>query len=169
MGVLGLARISNLGDRSTPTPALPPRGESVWRLQRKLRLKGKNMLPFALVGIGGGIGAMIRYGVSLLIGRLWPSDFPLATLLINITGSLAMGLLIGWMAKASPQWGTEIRLFVAVGIFGGYTTFSSFSLDTITLIERGQAFPAALYMLVSVAVSLIGLYLGLLLTRGMPA
>lgn len=127
------------------------------------------MQAFVLVGIGGALGAMARYGVSVMVERLWPPGFPLATLLVNITGSLAMGLLIGVLAKLLPSWQNEARLFVAVGVLGGFTTFSSFSLDTITLIERGTLTQAALYVLLSVALSVLGLYLGLLITRGFPA
>lgn len=124
---------------------------------------------FVLVGAGGAIGAMFRFGFSSVIGRNWPMSFPLATLLVNILGSLAMGLFIGWMAKALPAWAPEARLFVAVGVFGGFTTFSSFSLDTMALVERGEIASAALYIALSVAVSVLGLYLGLLITRGLPA
>ena len=124
------------------------------------------MYPFLLVGAGGAIGAMSRYGLSVLVGRLWPMSFPLATLLINILGSVAMGLFIGLMARFLPPWQNEARLFVAVGILGGFTTFSSFSLDTIVLIERGQLLQAGAYVLLSVVLCLVGLYLGLLVTRG---
>jgi CrcB protein len=123
---------------------------------------------FALVGVGGAIGAMARYGISILVGRLWTLGFPLATLLINIAGSLAMGLLVGWMVKAMPSWAMEGRLFLAIGVLGGFTTFSSFSLDTIVLIERGQFAQAGLYVVLSVVVSVVCLYLGLLMTRGLP-
>ena len=121
-----------------------------------------------LVGVGGGIGAMCRYGFSILVGRFWTLGFPLATLLINIIGSLAMGLLVGWLAKAMPSWAGEGRLFLAVGVLGGFTTFSSFSLDIITLVERGEIGQAGLYAVLSVVVSVGALYLGLLMTRGLP-
>jgi CrcB protein len=124
------------------------------------------MQSFLLVGAGGAIGAMARYGAGMLIGRLWPMSFPLATLLINIGGSLAMGLFVGLMARWLPAWQSDARLFVAVGILGGFTTFSSFSLDTIVLIERGEVVAAGAYVLLSVVLCLIGLYLGLLVTRG---
>jgi fluoride exporter len=124
------------------------------------------MQSFLLVGAGGAIGAMSRYGLSLVIGRQWPMTFPLATLLINILGSIAMGLFIGLMARLLPTWQNEARLFVAVGMLGGFTTFSSFSLDTIVLMERGDWLMAGAYVLLSVVVCLIGLYLGLLVTRG---
>lgn len=127
------------------------------------------MNGFLLVGAGGALGAMARYGFSSIVGRLWPMSFPLATLLINIIGSIAMGLFVGLMAKFLPANQEDLRLFVAVGIFGGFTTFSSFSLDTIVLIERGELLSAIAYVALSVVVCLIGLYLGLLITRGSPA
>ena len=127
------------------------------------------MNAFLLVGAGGALGAMSRYGFASLIGRLWPMGFPLATLLINIIGSIAMGLFVGLMAKLLSANKEELRLFVAVGIFGGFSTFSSFSLDTIVLIERGEMLSAVTYVALSVVVCLIGLYLGLLITRGSPA
>ncbi|MBU1334936.1 MAG: fluoride efflux transporter CrcB [Alphaproteobacteria bacterium] len=124
------------------------------------------MYPFLLVGAGGAIGAMARYGLASAVGRLWPMGFPLATLLINIIGSCAMGVFVGLMARFLPDWQEDARLFVAVGLLGGFTTFSSFSLDTIVLIERGALLLAGAYVLLSVVVCVIGLYLGLLVTRG---
>ena len=124
------------------------------------------MYPFLLVGAGGAIGAMSRYGLASAVGRLWPMGFPLATLLINIIGSCAMGVFVGLMARFLPDWQEDARLFVAVGLLGGFTTFSSFSLDTIVLIERGALLQAGAYVLLSVVVCVIGLYLGLLVTRG---
>lgn len=124
------------------------------------------MYPFLLVGAGGAIGAMARYGLASAVGRLWPMGFPLATLLINIIGSCAMGVFVGLMARFLPDWQEDVRLFVAVGLLGGFTTFSSFSLDTIVLIERGALLQAGAYVLLSVVVCVIGLYLGLLVTRG---
>ena len=81
---------------------------------------------------------MARHGFGSIVGRLWSMSFPLATLLVNVLGSLAMGVFIGLMARFLPAWQNEARLFVAVGVLGGFTTFSSFSLDTIVLIERGN-------------------------------
>ena len=124
------------------------------------------MRALLLVGLGGALGAMARYGLALIVGRLWPTAFPLATLLINSAGALAMGLFVGLMARWLPPWQEEARLFVAVGLLGGFTTFSAFSLDTVVLIERGELLQAGAYVLLSVVVCLIGLYLGLLVTRG---
>ena len=109
---------------------------------------------------------MARFGFANLVSRIWPMSFPLATLLINIVGSLAMGVVVGLLARFSPVWAEQARLFVAVGVMGGFTTFSAFSLDTIVLLERGEWVLAGTYVLLSVVVCLIGLYLGLLVTRG---
>ena len=124
------------------------------------------MNAFLLVGAGGALGAMARYAAALAIGRMVPSAFPLATLLINIIGSVAMGMLMGLLARHLPAWQEDARLFMGVGILGGFTTFSAFSLDTVALIERGALAQAALYVGLSVVVCLGGLYLGLLVSRG---
>ena len=123
------------------------------------------MYPYLLVGIGGAIGSIARYGSGVLVGRVWPSSFPLATMLVNISGSLVMGMFIGWLARTTPAWQADARLFVAVGVLGGFTTFSSFSLDTVALLERGALGQAALYVLGSVLVSILALFAGLLVMR----
>lgn len=124
------------------------------------------MQSYLLVGIGGALGAMARFWLGGIIGRMWPMGFPLATLIINIVGSMLMGIFVGLMAKLLPAWGETARLFAAVGLLGGFTTFSSFSLETVLLIERGDVVWAGAYVLLSVVVCLAGLYLGLLVTRG---
>jgi CrcB protein len=124
------------------------------------------MYPYLLVAVGGALGSVARYGTGVVVGKAWDSAFPLATMLINIVGSLAMGLFIGFLARTTPAWQADARLFVAVGIFGGFTTFSSFSLDTIAMVERGEIGPALLYVLVSVVVAIVALYGGLVVMRG---
>jgi CrcB protein len=124
------------------------------------------MNPYLLVAVGGALGSVARYGTGVLVGRAWLSSFPLGTMLINIAGSLAMGLFVGYLARTTPGWQADARLFVAVGIFGGFTTFSSFSLDAIALLERGDVAQAAFYVLGSVVISIAALYGGLLLMRG---
>jgi CrcB protein len=122
------------------------------------------MNAYLLVGIGGALGALMRFGAQNWIGSL-PNGFPVATFLVNIVGSIAMGVLVGILAKTTPQYQNEIRLFVAVGIFGGFTTFSSFSLDAIALIERGDILQATVYIVGSVLLSLVGLWIGLTAVR----
>jgi len=107
---------------------------------------------------------MLRHGINVGVGRWLGSAFPWSTFLINITGSLVMGLIAGWFAfkaDASQSW----RLFLTTGILGGYTTFSTFSLDTALLYERGEVGLAALYILGSVMLSIAGLFAGLWLIR----
>jgi CrcB protein len=121
-------------------------------------------MGFLIVFVGGGIGAALRHGVNLAAARLLGTSFPYATLLENVTGSLVMGLLAGYFAfkgGASQHW----RLFLTTGILGGYTTFSAFSLDSILLYERGQPGLAALYIALSVALSIGGLLAGFALMR----
>ena len=121
-------------------------------------------MAFLIVFLGGGIGAALRHGVNILSARLLGTGFNYATLFENVSGSLVMGLLIGYFAFAggsSQHW----RLFLTTGILGGYTTFSAFSLDTALLYERGAIGLAALYVLGSVVLSIAGLFAGLALVR----
>lgn len=120
------------------------------------------------VMIGGAIGAGGRHLVGqVMLARLGPG-FPWWTLSINIAGSLAMGLLIGLLARSSDG-GETARLFVGVGILGGFTTFSSFSLEFWLLFERGQTGQAAAYVLASVIGAIIACGLGLFIMRQVPA
>lgn len=122
----------------------------------------------AYVVLGGGAGAAFRYHLGRLMTQwLGPNTvtaFPWATLTCNVVGSLAMGLLAGWLARHS-EGGDHLRLLLGVGLLGGFTTFSSFSLELMLLIERGQASLAFIYAGVSVLAGLIGLYIGLIVMR----
>jgi CrcB protein len=121
-------------------------------------------MGYLIVFLGGGLGAAIRHGINLASARAFGTGFPYGTLLINITGSLVMGLTAAYFAfkgDASQHW----RLFLATGVLGGYTTFSAFSLDAALLYERGEVGAAAIYVLASVALSIAGLFAGLALVR----
>jgi fluoride exporter len=121
-------------------------------------------MSYFIVFLGGGLGAALRHGINILVGRTLGSGFPYSTLLINITGSLIMGLVAAYFAfkgDASQHW----RLFLTTGILGGYTTFSAFSLDAALLYERGAIGLAALYIIASVVLSIAGLFAGLYLVR----
>ncbi len=119
------------------------------------------------VMVGGAIGAGARHLVGqLMLARLGPG-FPWWTLSINVAGSLLMGALAGWLARSG---GTDTaRLFLGVGILGGFTTFSSFSLEFWMLFERGAVAQAAAYVLSSVIVGISACGLGMLVMRELPA
>jgi CrcB protein len=121
-------------------------------------------VTYLIVALGGGIGAALRHGVNVGFGRWLGTGLPFATLFVNFTGSLLMGMLAGYLAFRGDASQT-LRLFLATGVLGGYTTFSAFSMDAILLWERNQAGLAALYVTGSVITALAGLWIGLVLTR----
>jgi CrcB protein len=119
---------------------------------------------YLVVFVGGGIGASLRHAVNMISARGLGTAFPWGTFIINISGSIVMGLIAGYLAfkgGASQPW----RLFLMTGILGGYTTFSAFSLDAALLYERGEIASALFYVLGSVALSIAGLFAGLALVR----
>lgn len=123
-------------------------------------------MTYVLVFVGGGLGAMLRHFINLLSGRLLGTGFPYHTLFINVTGSLVMGLVAGYLAFKG-QASQPLRLFLMTGVLGGYTTFSAFSLDAALLYERGALGLAALYVAGSVALSIAGLFAGLAVVRAL--
>jgi CrcB protein len=120
---------------------------------------------YAIVFLGAGLGGGLRHGINVLVARLLGLEFPYATLFINVSGSLAMGVLVGSFARLGEGIPQHLRLFLTTGLLGGYTTFSTFSLDAGVLFERGQLGTSTLYVLSSVGLSLLGFWLGLLLMR----
>lgn len=120
------------------------------------------------VALGGGLGSWLRY----IVGRAWTAalgpvragEFPYGTLTVNVLGSLMMGLLVGWLARFGSH-GEGTRLMLAIGLLGGFTTFSSFSLDIVSLADRGQLGLAAFYTAVSLIAGVGSLFLGLSLMR----
>ncbi len=117
------------------------------------------MRALLFVGIGGGIGSVLRYALSLYIGRHVPLVFPLGTLLVNITGCFLIGVFYSFGVKYTgfnPEW----RLFLITGICGGYTTFSTFSYDGLTLIKQGSILYFMLYVLGSVVLGLLATFAG---------
>lgn len=121
------------------------------------------------VAIGGAFGAALRYqmGRSMTgwLGLGAVTAFPFATLAVNALGSLLMGLLAGWIAARGQGDGEQLRLLLGVGLLGGFTTFSAFSLEMVLLIERGQYSIAGLYAFLSVALGITGLMAGLFIIR----
>lgn len=121
------------------------------------------MRELLLVGLGGAVGSMARYALGIALAG-YSTAFPVATLLINAGGSLLMGVLVGLGAhfvNLTEPW----RALLAVGVLGGFTTFSTFSLEVVQLVERNQLPLAVLYIALSLLLALAGLWVGLLLVR----
>jgi CrcB protein len=116
-----------------------------------------------LVMLGGAIGAGLRHLAGMVALAKAGPGFPWGTLFVNLAGGLAMGLLAGWFVRAGGN--EQMRLFLAVGLLGGFTTFSAFSLETWLMIERGQIALAALYVAASVIGSVLLLVAGLFVMR----
>lgn len=118
-----------------------------------------------LVMIGGALGALARYQFGHMAGRMLVSGWPWGTLGVNIIGGLAMGLLAGWLPRHGSGGGGQARLLLGVGVLGGFTTFSSFSLDVVRLAEANQGGAALAYVLASVLLSIGACWTGLALAR----
>jgi len=121
-------------------------------------------LVYLIVFLGAGIGGVFRHAVNMGAARLFGFGFPYGTLTVNVVGSVVMGLFTEFFVFRSglPQ---ELRLFLTTGLLGGFTTFSTFSLDAVTLWERGQWGVAAGYVALSLVLSMAGLFVGLMLIR----
>ncbi|MGV2184002.1 fluoride efflux transporter CrcB [Rhizobium rhizogenes] len=121
-------------------------------------------MAYLIVFLGAGAGGALRHGINQLATYLFGMAFPYGTLAVNVAGSFLMGVLAEYFAFRNGV-SQEIRLFLTTGILGGFTTFSTFSLDTISLGERGQWVTAAAYVAVSLVFSLAGLFAGLAIVR----
>lgn len=125
------------------------------------------MATWFWVALGGALGSMARFWLAAAVGALTGPQFPWGTMLINIGGSF----VIGWFGSLTGSRGAvsvpaDIRIFVMVGICGGFTTFSSFSLQTLELLQAGELLWAGSYILGSVALCLLGVWMGTLLGHG---
>lgn len=116
------------------------------------------------IAAGGAVGAVARYFVMIAVAQVMGAAFPWGTLAVNIIGSFVLGMLVEAFALV---WSVSegIRAFLVVGMLGAFTTFSTFSLDVVTLYERGALMAAALYIIASVVFSVAALFLGLALAR----
>jgi CrcB protein len=123
------------------------------------------MDKFLLVFVGGGLGAMARYGAGLGLGRMGLINWPYATFGVNVLGGLLMGVLVGVLAHRGGEGAENWRLALGVGALGGFTTFSSFSLETALMIERREVLSAGAYALLSVVLCVVAVFVGLMLTR----
>jgi fluoride exporter len=112
---------------------------------------------FLLVGLGGAAGSMLRYGCNIAIAA---KNFPLSTVIVNIVGSFVIGLILALSIKSegfSQNW----KLLLSTGVCGGFTTFSAFSADSLVLLQQGKYNAAAIYILISVLLSIAAVWLGL--------
>lgn len=126
------------------------------------------MNNFLLVFLGGGLGSAARYGVNILSAHCAGTRYPVGTFTINVVGSLVIGVLAEWFALRSQVPGSA-RLFLITGILGGFTTFSTFSLETGLLYERGDIAAAAIYAVSSVVVAVTAMFLGMYAVRHFAA
>jgi fluoride exporter len=126
-----------------------------------------NLHFILIVGIGGALGSMARYLVGIESGRLFGTGFPWGTLIINVAASFLIGSFIGLFAT---KWDLSqaSRIFLTVGLCGGFSTFSTFALDTWYLVERGEIFAAMAYMVASAVLSTAALVAALNLVRAIP-
>ena len=120
-------------------------------------------MHWLFVFVGGGLGAVARHGVNRAGLEMMGPGFPWWTMAVNISGSFLIGLLAGLFG--AWETGQDMRMFLVTGVLGGYTTFSAFSLDALTLWERGAFQQAGVYVLGSVILSLLAAALGLMVTR----
>ena len=127
------------------------------------------MINLILVALGGAFGACARYLLGIQTTRLLGPGWPFGTFAANVNGGLAMGVLVGVLAHRGGADQERWRLLLAVGVLGGFTTFSSFSLETALMIERRAYGQAGLYVSASVVLSIVALFAGLMLMRRLLA
>ncbi len=131
------------------------------------------MPPIALVFLGGGLGAVCRYLVTTQVGARFGTVFPFGTLTVNTVGSFLMGLIMGALLLLTERHGFvaagPAKLLLTVGFLGGFTTFSSFSLETVTLIEGGSLFYAAMNIAANLGLCFLTTFLGLGASRALSA
>lgn len=123
------------------------------------------MTHLFLIALGGAAGAVSRHLVNQAGLRVLGPDFPYGTLTVNVVGSLAIGLLVGWLASAGRADATELRFALGVGFLGAFTTMSAFALDIVLMFERKQYVSSLLYATGTVMVSVIAVMVGLIVMR----
>ena len=117
-----------------------------------------------LVGLGGGVGSILRYLTSLLSHRSFGDKFPFGTIIVNIVGCLIVGILIGLLSKINPA-DTNMKILLITGFCGGFTTFSALSAESFAMIESGNILTAILYIAGSIIIGLLAVWLGLVIAR----
>lgn len=122
------------------------------------------MKSILLVGLGGGMGSVLRYLISVMTSRYFAHSFPFATFVVNLTGCLLIGLLMGVIGRNAGA-DSDLKLLLVTGFCGGYTTFSAFSLENIQLIQSGHVSTALWYIGLSVILGVLAVGLGLYLAK----
>lgn len=129
----------------------------------------RTLVHLGWVFLGGGIGSALRYGVGRAALAVVGPNFPLGTLVVNLLGCTLMGVLAEWFAWRDTGIDASVKLFLATGVLGGFTTFSAFALDAVALWQRGEALTAAAYAAGSVVLSIVGFLAGMALMRAFVA
>ncbi len=122
-------------------------------------------MQYLIVALGGALGAMARFGASRLVTAIMPVGFPWGTLTVNVFGSFFAGIAFGMILQRADVLGEELKLFVMIGFLGAFTTFSTFSLETVELLQHGMALRALLNILVNVIVCVLLAWFGILLVQ----
>ncbi len=122
------------------------------------------MKALLLVGLGGGLGSILRYLTSVFVSRQFPSAFPWGTFAVNFIGCLLAGIFIG-MLERQQVINTDLKLLLITGFCGGYTTFSAFSAENLNLIQNGNTLTALLYITASILTGIIAVVGGLMITK----
>ena len=117
-----------------------------------------------LVGLGGGIGSVLRYGTTVFCQRFNAFSYPLSTFIVNIVGSLLIGFLLGYLAKEYPG-NTNLKLLFITGFCGGFTTFSAFTAENLALIQNGETNTAIFYTLSSIVLGILAVWAGVMLAK----
>ena len=123
------------------------------------------MTNWLWVALGGAAGSVARYGLGVQAGRWLGTEWPYGTFIANVLGGLMMGALVGWLAHEGGADQERWRAFLGVGVLGGFTTFSAYSLETALMIERRELLTAVLYAGLSAVLAVAAVFLGLWLSR----
>jgi CrcB protein len=126
-----------------------------------------DLLKYVMVGIGGGLGSILRFWLGSYIGGRMGARFPYGTFTINVTGSFLIGFVFA-LLTAKTQWSPNWRYLVPIGFLGGYTTFSSFEYETLRTVQDGQLGVGLLYVVLSICVGFLAVWGGMIAGRAIP-